>query len=567
MDSFFYTGQKANPGAVKRILAELNSSGGPNNSQQPFSFPITEACFPEGADVTRRRIWDVLSIESKGSLPVWRHIIERTFVSIIGVTCLTATRHSPVRTKYESLEVTTVTRAVNAAIDVIAGIIKACCVAAYLLNDVGEAKRQALDVFFAAFLPFIALQVSSHVREAIWFSKALRAKDQEVLKYRDRLSYRQLSTAGSANISAREYVKMLGTKVGDMELNGAILIRESLASEMYSAAGGQKTLARSNSMQERMKAHAERMNEKYTLQASTFNNSFTILSGVVMVLVILAGPYLHNDGNFVPDGVSETTSRSALMAQLIVSALLAGFSVIFCVHSFIMEAVNDCQAHNRLFAAFLHSIGALTHNDVLVKGHAAPDYDETDELSSENLKVTVETAEDLETAFLVRDFLYKYIHLRTAFHGAFFGMVVFIMLAIAGAFLLSSLYAGNMGTGLYIMMVWLSLMLSAAMIVALRPVIKTSRLLQEEWLRFLVEKKLFLRSELVSGVHGDVSEKYRRTFENQIKACDDRIDMQRICPSHLKILGVVATSGSLAKLIATVAGSIFSGLMRQANGA
>jgi hypothetical protein len=38
----------------------------------------------------------------------------------------------------------------------------------------------------------------------------------------------------------------------------------------------------------------------------------------------------------------------------------------------------------------------------------------------------------------------------------------------------------------------------------------------------------------------------------------------RTRPAHIKVLGVTATKGKLARLLAAVVGSLLSGLMRQA---
>jgi hypothetical protein len=575
-DSLFYTGRSATAETVSQIVQELHeretdASSPPVTSSSSLatsSFPVTSSVFDVGPAKTRELVYESQALETKGSLPIWQHVLERAIGTLLNVSCLTTTRHTPLSHPGEGHGVRNITFTLCMMLDFVTLVSRIALLAVYLVVDTIEQRTQCISIFIVMSM-FTVFHIAPLVREAVWFGKRCRSQLQRVLRLRDRLHYLQMTTAGHSRISAYDYVSKLAKKVADMELTNEVLTRESLAQALagtgasdYAAKSAGR--ARSGSAVVRESTRNEHLKVKYAVQSNILRNSITVACGILLPCLLAVGLLVDNRGSFIPAGSSEA-ARTVLFIQLAVSLLiLMAFTVIF-THIFILEAVNDCSAHSRLIAAFLHSAGAITHTDVVIKGHRAPDFDEASELSSENLKITIDSGEDMETVFAIYEFLFQYVQMRASFHCSFFGFVVVVEIVLSATFLMGSVRGWAFSAALKLTMLGVAALGTTALVYALRPVIKTSRMLQEDWLNFLVDRRLLLMCEMSSSFNSCLEEGGRRAFEDQIRACEARAEKQKTNPSHLKILGVVATTGSLAKFTGMIIGSLLSGLMRQAN--
>jgi thiol:disulfide interchange protein len=153
-----------------------------------------------------------------------------------------------------------------------------------------------------------------------------------------------------------------------------------------------------------------------------------------------------------------------------------------------------------------------------------------------------------------------------SFHTGFVGVSVLCDLAAAAIFLVSSTFdeveVGPVATNL---LFFFALVCGVLLVVIAGPLVRSSRLIHDDWLAFLIEHQLFLHSELASPANANaLNEKQRQNYREQVQQLDAKIQQMRAQPAHIKVLGVEATTGSLARVLAAVAGSLLSGLMRQA---
>ena len=213
----------------------------------------------------------------------------------------------------------------------------------------------------------------------------------------------------------------------------------------------------------------------------------------------------------------------------------------------------------------------------------------------QNLRVTIQTNTDLCSVLNCYETIFKYINLRTHFHGGCIGGAIFLNCLACGVFFLTttSFVADSLlvSTLLKVTLVYTSLVFAIVTGLVGWPLIKTSFMLQEGFLSFLLERQLVIRSELANELNRDVfwvddeehdedhkeggderrelgrrkREAAVKDFKGQLATLDAKILQLRGCPNHLKVLGIEATFASLGKLMAAVGCSLLSGLVRSAH--
>lgn len=210
------------------------------------------------------------------------------------------------------------------------------------------------------------------------------------------------------------------------------------------------------------------------------------------------------------------------------------------------------------------SQGHLNDADVIAKGHGGLLSESTSDI--ESVRLIKETAGDLNAIFNAYDCIQKYISLRTNFHTGFVGTLILADVAAAALFLVTSTFEEvRLGAVATNVLFFFAVVSATLLVVTSRPLVRSSRLIHDDWLAFLIEHQLFLLSELASPTNANaLNEKQRQNYREQVQQLDAKIQQMRAQPAHIKVLGVEATTGSLARVLAAVAGSLLSGLMRQA---
>ena len=133
-------------------------------------------------------------------------------------------------------------------------------------------------------------------------------------------------------------------------------------------------------------------------------------------------------------------------------------------------------------------------------------------------------------------------------------------------FLLSTLYEFlNFGALAQCILFAFAVGCAVLMVVVAIPLTRTSWMIHDAFLNFLLDFHSFLESECAAPLNGEVlSPNSQKNYACMSAQCRTMIEKMNTKNAHVKILGVDATTGTLIKIIAVVSGSLVSGLMRQA---
>ena len=601
IDSAFYLGMKLTPPDVAAVLAELVPSPpflfNEDGSQLPAATIAVFSLSPE--ELLTRRLLN-MRLVTKNSLSLVEHVVGRAVLSLLQMSSLPLTkRFTPLRHEFEPRDIQNLTLKLCFVYDfLIWSLVRLPAIA--LLSLYGT-KSVILTVVSTVSATVFCQQLSGNFREAIYFCRRMRELECTVDLLVHRLRFVSLQTSEGEEMSAHAFCDRLASRVGDQELKTSFLGRSNLfaiihegnkctksvttCAEQEVAPGqpdsrdppisSQASISSSASILKNMnesntpyrienydlstlnmnESNTSYRNEKYDL-SHVFDDSVPIAISFFFAAIFVYGFVLESRAEQQLD----PSVRTAAIVQAAMGALMTFLAVLFWGRFFVVEAIVDFWRHERVITFFLHSIGALSDTAVTVKGYILGS--QQDELLlSESLKLKKATASDLKSIFATYDLLYHYVSFRSTFHNGFVGFLVISDLVAALLFLLSTLYRESWSVGplAQMMLVTFAAFSSITMILIALPLTRTSYMIQEGFLSFLIEHHLFLQGELASD---DLLPHQRENYQKQSKLCESKIAKMRSTNAHIKILGVDATAGSLGRLLLTVVGSLLSGFIR-----
>lgn len=403
--------------------------------------------------------------------------------------------------------------------------------------------------------PFSLALHSQFVREAVWFSRREKIVEDELFRFKNRSYFCNVRTQ-RGKMSAFEFVQDLAVQAQDDELIDGILHHPSLFEGLYHGRFPDRRGSLQADLASKISRHESAVDKKYGIVRLLTGGILTISFSAALVAAMIKG-FVEGGGMDMSEDV-----QSAVMAQLVcasISTLLIGTAY---AAGFIGEAVKDFNRHKRVLLKFMQSVGHLNDAEISAKGHP-----ELMSVANTDIQYIVkETSGDLQAIFTIYDLIREYIKLRTNFHSGFLSSMILSDVAAAVLFLVSASFEevnlGPVATNL----LFVFALVSAVLLIAIaRPLVRSSFLIHDDWLDFLVRHQLFLLSELASPTNAHaLSETERQTYREQVQQLDSKIQQMRVQPARIKVLGVEATMGSLVRVLSAVGGSLLSGLMRQA---
>jgi hypothetical protein len=176
-----------------------------------------------------------------------------------------------------------------------------------------------------------------------------------------------------------------------------------------------KEKARRNSIAfSRDKEHKRHLAHKY----SAFSSGIPMISGFLIACLFLKG-WLDEGGLELPAEI-----KTAAITQISLACLAVFLITTVFMKVFVTEALDDFHRHARVFAVFMHAIGALTMEEMVDKGVVEAGQSLEELLEHEQIQTQKETAQDMNSIYACYDFLLQYINLRSSFHNACIGFVV-----------------------------------------------------------------------------------------------------------------------------------------------
>ncbi|GMI52290.1 hypothetical protein TeGR_g4204 [Tetraparma gracilis] len=565
IDSAYYLGLSMTPAELTAIIQELKPPSPPSSpppsdpssppSSTPSSCPTTIRVFRLSPSEITEQIPQNIRLITNNCLPLAQHIIERAFVTALALSSLNTRRYIAIRHEHDPLDVVKITFVLSVFMSLID--IFLLTLPGIVALSIHGREALFLDIIISCRLLSWGLLTGGFVREAVWYSRREKTLEDELFRLKNRSHFVRVRTQLD-ELSAFEFVEELAFQSGDDELTNGILHRSNLFELIYHGRFPERRGSLHAGLASKISRHEQAMDKKYGL-SNVLTGGFQTLSFSSVLVVAIVKGYVESGGTNMDAGV-----QSAATTQLVFASVGMFLIGTLADYAYIGEAVKDFRRHERVLLRFMQAVGHLNDADISAKGH--PELIRRDVGDNESLRLTKETAGDLQGIFTIYDIILKYIRLRTAFHNSFFGFLILIDLAAAALFLVSATFdvvrLGPVATNLLFVF---ALVCAALLIAIARPLVRSSRLIHDDWLSFLIEHQLFLLSELASPANANaLKEKQRQNYREQVQQLDAKIQQMRAQPAHIKVLGVEATTGSLARVLAAVAGSLLSGLMRQA---
>ncbi|GMH70163.1 hypothetical protein TrRE_jg2242, partial [Triparma retinervis] len=585
IDSAFYLGIKLTPQNMKLVLKELKGTGkeivpgtekkstpgdlaagmeSPLVSLDTQSSSSCDACPPFDPQTeavhdlpTTRHVFQQMSprdiyctilshrrLVTHKSLPMFRHILLRGICTVLGINFVPAINaiFTPIRHKAESLVIQHTTLQVATFAEGLALILLR--IPSAIVVAFHGPHPLFVRTFVVSSVMGLIVFMGPHIRESAWFCKRQRARAENCKALGHRLRFLNMKTLGNRNQSAFLFLQRLARRVGEEEIVASVLAAPSLFDAVSNGAGGEGS--QRLSLKARATIATDRHSEKYAVKSAT---------QVIPVAVSLFAVFLFAWGWSLERGSSlDKSLQTAAQVQVALACLYVFLLVAIFVKAFIIEAVVDFWRHNRLVAHFLHFVGAFSDVDLACYGYHL-EHERDAMLINEAHKVVLETPEDLASMFACYDFIMEYLKLRCTFHNGFVAFLIIINVMAALSFLLSTLYDSfAIGPLAQIMLFAFASLSSISMVVVTIPLTRTSFMVQDSFLKFLLERSLFFDAELASPINAFLSATEKNNYVRQISLCQTKIRKMSAQDEHIKILGVTATSGTVLKLLAVVGG-------------
>ncbi|GMI11827.1 hypothetical protein TrRE_jg4264 [Triparma retinervis] len=542
-------GEESGKGSRRVVTQE-----GKNNK---VGLEATRATFGMEPDEIMNKVLLHKRLITKGSLPQVQHIIERLLFNIWGIGWLPRinARFTPLRHKNESDNLRQISFRMCFVWDMLGTLLlKGPAIATMAFHGFEPIFVKTATV---GLLLCLIATIGTVVRESSWFCKAQRITETHCYLCVHRLHFWKIDTALGESMTAYKFVEDLAVRASDNELLLAVLRKPSLFDNINKD-------ERKSSVLERENTNKDRMDEKYS--ANILGTEILPLLAAASVAGLFVVGWFLEGGSNLPDPAMQT----AAYVQVVLASISLLIYFILIAKAFVAEAVIDFWRHQRLILFFLNTIGAMSDTDMSRFGYKLSTVPSRMS-SNERSKVSLRVATDLNAVFACYDFLVEYLRLRNTFHNGFVAFLIIIDVSAALVFLISTLYQDRFAVGVLaqVMLFAFAAVCSMAMVVIAVPLTRTSWMVQDVFLNFLLDHQLFLQSELSAPSNSLVfsppeGEGIRREFEKQIILCRAKIKKMEAKSEHIKILGADATTATLAKLLAVVGGSLVSGLMRQA---
>ncbi|GMH97623.1 hypothetical protein TrVE_jg9434 [Triparma verrucosa] len=528
------------------VMEEIN-----NAEPDETHLPNTRRLVALSATSTRAFILANKLMITKNSLPLPLHFIERVCMSVLGILSLTNARHTPIRNEAENKSIRKVTGRVCSMLDVCALFIRVPPLMQLVLNGTLSPEASQMFVSFSL-IQQIAIWLVM-LREATHYSRRGRWLDTEVLMNVRRSNFWNIRLHSSTSkMSAMEYLRQIAKISEADDFLNIFLVKPTLFEEVKTFNEGagriQRSISKKNSFSKTIldstNIHEKTLNKTFSLFAS-LKQMFPLGVGIFSLLVLLGA---------APGGEPVNLAMGCFPTFIL---------VVMTTQVFVLETVKDFWSHKRLLSSFLYSIGALSEAEVQSKGHSAM----LKKLVAEphEFKFICENAEDLCAILFVYDTILKYIKMRTRFHGGYIAGAIVVNIITAGMFLLSASFESMRAPVMVrVVLVWLSVFYAISLSAILYPLIKSSILIHDIFLRWLCSNRLTIHSELARGYNGSaLNDKVKANLRSQLPLLETKREELMANPSRLTVCGVNVTAGNLGQFLAALSCSILSGLVKQ----